>query len=57
MITRLRNQYRIWRNSGKELRRRVKVEQYLFDAAGGKEPLPDAEKCRELAKTLGVPYE
>lgn len=37
------------------MNRRVKVEQYLFDCANGKKPLPDATKCRELALSLGTP--
>lgn len=36
------------------IKRSVEVEQYLFDAARGKKPLPDAQKCRDLANTLGV---
>lgn len=40
-----------------DFERRVKVEQYLLDAAKGKHPLPDAAKCVELASTLGVPAE
>lgn len=46
---------RVWRNANKELNRRVKVEQYLLRASVGKEPLPDKDKCAELAKLLGVP--
>jgi hypothetical protein len=40
-----------------DFKRRVRVEQYLYDAAAGKAPLPDAAKCRELAVVLGVPDE
>jgi hypothetical protein len=40
-----------------QLNRRVKVEQYLFDCANGKKPLPDIDKCRELALYLGTPSE
>jgi len=37
------------------LKRRTAVENYLWQAAAGNKPLPNAEKCRELAKTLGIP--
>ena len=37
------------------INRRVKVEQELFDCAAGKQALPDAAKCRELALKLGTP--
>lgn len=37
------------------MNRRVKVEQHLLDCANGKQPLPDANKCRELALYLGTP--
>ena len=48
---------RIWiiRNSSDAIARRVKVENYLYKAASGKEALPDAKKCRELAIQLGTP--
>ena len=36
------------------LNRRVGVENYLAMCAAGKKPLPDAEKCAELATRLGV---
>jgi hypothetical protein len=35
--------------------RRVEVEQFLLDCAGGKRQLPDAEGCRALAHRLGIP--
>lgn len=35
--------------------RRVQVEDALMKMAEGKLPLPDAEKCRELALKLGTP--
>lgn len=44
-----------FRNYPKELNRRVEVENELLMAASGKAPLPDREKCRELAMRLGVP--
>ena len=39
------------------LQRAVEVEDFLLQAAKGKEPLPDKEKCRQLAYQLGVPAE
>lgn len=55
MIKRLRARWWIIRHHGDSLNRRVKVENYLLSAAAGKRPLPDAQKCRELAYQLGVP--
>ncbi len=57
MMQRLKARCWIIRNSDDAIKRSVKVENYLFKAASGKEPLPDAEKCRELAYTLGTPTE
>lgn len=37
------------------LNRRVTVENYLYMCASGRKPLPDADKCRELANKLGMP--
>lgn len=37
------------------LARCVAVEQRLMNMAGGKEPLPDVQTCRELALKLGIP--
>lgn len=37
------------------IKRRAPVEQALWDMALGKQPLPDRDKCRELAKHLGMP--
>lgn len=37
------------------IKRRASVEQTLWDMALGKQPLPDRDKLRELAKHLGVP--
>ena len=39
----------------KSLKRRVEVEELLFDMARGKVPLPTQEQCREMAIKLGVP--
>ena len=36
------------------LNARVKIENELFAMADGKLPLPDAQKCRELAIRLGT---
>ncbi len=46
--------YFLW-NYAKSLNARADVETYLYDAARGKKPLPDAAKCRELAIKLGNP--
>lgn len=35
--------------------RRVQIEDALMKMAEGKLPLPDADKCRELALRLGTP--
>lgn len=56
-LRRLRARWIIWRGTNDSLNRRAAVEQYLFNAAAGKSPLPDANKCRELAIRLGVPSE
>lgn len=37
------------------INRSVTVEQRLFNAANGKEALPDAEECRALGLKLGTP--
>lgn len=37
------------------LSRRVSVENYLMNCYAGKNPLPDKEKCRQLAIKLGTP--
>lgn len=47
--------WRIIRGSADALNRRAIVEQYLFDCASGKRPLPDAERCRRMALKLGIP--
>jgi hypothetical protein len=51
----LKYRLRLHLGIGEELNRRVKVEQYLFDCAAGKKPLPDQATCRELALYLGTP--
>ena len=57
MWRRWKSRWWIFKHSGDALNRRVKVERYLWDAVGGKQPLPDKEKCREMALTLGIPTE
>lgn len=52
---RIAARWRIWRNLDDVLARRARVEQYLFDCAAGKRPLPDSETCRKLALKLGTP--
>lgn len=52
-FVRLKYRYLVWKNIPKFMNRRVKVESYLLEAAAGKKPLPDAQKCRELALLLG----
>lgn len=42
---------------GAFLNRRAAVEQTLLNCAAGRQPLPTAESCRELALKLGVPEE
>lgn len=37
------------------IKRRSAVEQALYDMAGGKVPMPDAAKLRELARQLSTP--
>ncbi|MCP1675495.1 hypothetical protein J2T57_002645 [Natronocella acetinitrilica] len=54
-LQRLHARWRVWRNVGEDLNRRASVEAQLFSMASGKSPLPDADKCRELALKLGVP--
>lgn len=55
MLRRFISRYRVWCNVGKELNRRASVESFLIGCAQGKNTLPDADKCRELAIKLGVP--
>lgn len=55
LLRRWRARWRLLRDSGDELKRRVSVENYLWQAHAGKKPLPDREKCRELAQKLGIP--
>lgn len=54
-IYRLRARWRIIRNSGDMLNRRVEVEQVLLDVARGKRGPLSPEECKALAYKLGVP--
>lgn len=54
-ILRLKRRWRLFKNTGNELKRRVRVENALLEAAAGKRELPDAEECRRLAYELGIP--
>lgn len=56
-LHRLRYRWRLIRNHGDELKRRVAVEQVLFDVARGKRGMLTQEECRALAYKLGVPSE
>ena len=38
-----------------ELNARAKVETEIWECAGGKRPMPDAEQLREWALRLGMP--
>ncbi len=53
-LYRLRVRWRMLRNSGPDLNRRVEVEQILLDVADGKAPALSRQECRELACKLGV---
>jgi hypothetical protein len=53
-LYRLRVRWRMWRNSGPDLNRRVEVESALLTASKTKAGL-SPERCRELAYKLGVP--
>lgn len=52
---RMEARWRLIRNHGDELNRRVEVEQVLFNMAAGKRPLPTQDECRALAIKLGTP--
>ena len=54
---RIKNRWWLLTHASKALNRRAVVERYLWNAAAGKQPLPDADKCRELALKLGMPDE
>lgn len=52
---RLPAKIRLWRGLNDAMNRRATVESYLIDVYAGKRPLPDREKCMELALKLGTP--
>jgi hypothetical protein len=54
-MTRMRARWRIIRNHGDELNRRVTVENVLLAVAAGKRPMLTQEECRQLAYKLGMP--
>jgi hypothetical protein len=54
-IRRLVYLWKIFRDTGSELNRRVDVENRLWAAYSGKKPLPDREECKRLALKLGIP--
>jgi len=54
-LLRWKYRYIAWMGGADAMNRRVSVENYLWRAAAGEKPLPDAEKCRELARKLGIP--
>lgn len=54
-LTRWQARFQLVFNSGKELNRRVEIENELFMMAAGKKPIPSKAKCRELALKLGTP--
>lgn len=53
-LYRLRVRWRMWRNTGSDLNRRVEVENVLLSVASGKRGPLSKDECRELAFTLGV---
>lgn len=55
LLGRLRARWRIIRNSGDMLNRRVEVEQVLLDVARSKRPRLTRDECKTLAYKLGVP--
>lgn len=55
IITRWRYRWIMFMAGYEALARRVEVEKELFDMAFEKKPLPDKNKCRQLANKLGMP--
>lgn len=55
MIRRLKMIFANVKGRSDDLSRRVTVENYLWGASAGRNPLPDKAKCKELAIKLGVP--
>jgi hypothetical protein len=54
-LQRLRARWRIIRNHGDELNRRVTVENVLLEVADGKREMLTKGECRALAYRLGMP--
>ncbi len=54
LSTRWRARWRILRDHGKHLNRRVEVENVLISVAQEKRGLLSPDECRELAKKLGI---
>jgi hypothetical protein len=54
-LDRLRARWRIVRDHGDELNRRVEVENVLLAVASGKREALTRDECRSLAYRLGVP--
>lgn len=52
--TRWRARWRILRDHGKYLNRRVDVENTLISVAQGKRALLSKEECQQLANKLGI---
>jgi len=57
MLFRIRQRLRLIFSHGKELNRRVHVENILMDVANGKRKPPDFNECMILALKLGTPKE
>jgi hypothetical protein len=54
-LHRMRARWRLIRNSGDMLNRRVEVENVLLSVAKGKRPPLTPDECKALACKLGVP--
>ena len=54
---RLQARWRIISRHGKELNRRVTIENELLAIAKGDAPLPTKDQCRVMALKLGTPVE
>jgi hypothetical protein len=53
--SRLYFRWRVHRNVGAEINRRVEVENILLSVYAGKRPMLTREECRDLAYKLGTP--
>lgn len=54
-LYRMQARWRVFRNSGDQLNRRVEVENILLSVYSGKRPMLTQDECRELAYKLGIP--